>query len=285
MATKMRTRAIIPSAARALRRLIPRRHVAPLYKYRSMATDEDKQHTLDILDHCALHAANASSFNDPFECRCRFSFEAREEVKNERARQYLLENEPALAEERAAELAPGRWRAMESRSAHFHDLIRDNIGVVAFGARPDDILMWSHYAGRHNGICLQFRCTRPEHIDFFVHAHRVRYRRNVPVVNFYTTSDKEKAHAYALTKAKHWRYEGESRIVIPNAEEEGRVVQIPRGALTAVFLGACISDENRQLVLKRLVSAAQSEAVRVYQGEISPDTYKLNFPCIEPCLE
>lgn len=258
-----------------------------LYKYRSMATAQAVTHTLDILDHHRLYCAPPSSFNDPFECRCELSFEAREETKNERAKRWLLEHRPDLSEEQAATLAPERWRTMEERTGNeqLHEVLRDDLGIVSFGPQPDDILMWSHYAGRHNGICLEFRPTRLEHVEFFGQAQRVRYQRRMPAINFYTTSEIERARAYALTKAEHWRYEGESRIVIPNAEEEGRFVQIPRGALTAVFLGACITDDNRQLVLKRLVSAAQSETVRVYQAEISPDTYELMFPRIEPDLD
>ncbi len=34
--------------------------------------------------------------------------------------------------------------------------VRASLGVICFSERSDSLLMWSHYADNHNGICIEF---------------------------------------------------------------------------------------------------------------------------------
>lgn len=253
-----------------------------LFKYRSMANDQEVRHTLAILDNRKLFCPAPSSFNDPFECRSRLSFDAPTEIKHARAKEWLLGHDSELTEDQAAELAPSRWKKMEEGTDEFYEYLRHGIGIASFGGTPADILMWSYYASSHTGICLEFRASREEHAAFFGLAQEVHYQQELPTVNFYTATVPERLRAYVLTKAERWRHEAEWRIII-DAEREGRFVPIPPGALTAVFLGARISDRNRGLVQQRLVSAARAGEVQVYQARVSPDAYKLTLSQVEPC--
>ena len=84
-----------------------------LFKYRSMATPEAKQHTLDIFVNQQLFCPPPDSFNDPFECRAKVSFDAPVSKKNACAKERLILENPAMTEAEAKRLTPARWRKEE----------------------------------------------------------------------------------------------------------------------------------------------------------------------------
>lgn len=255
-----------------------------VYKYRSMAKAKDVSYTLDILDRHRLYCAAPSSFNDPFECRCTLVFDAPIDVKNTRAVEHLRGERSDLSPEQLASLAHRRWQQLENRDpSEFRRQLQEDTGIVSFGVRPDVSLMWSHYAGSHNGICLEFRASAEHHAEFFAQVLKVHYSSDFPVVNFYTDSPLQRLHAYVLTKARHWSHEQEWRLVLHEPPSD-RFVPIPRGLLTAVFLGARISTTNRNLVLSRLVAPAASGAIRVYQAALAPNAYQLRFATVVPSI-
>ena len=88
--------------------------------------------------------------------------------------------------------------------------------------RNDSVLMWSHYANKHEGVCLQFRGLE----SLRTPPLRVIYSDNYPVVDlleyepFVDRQDetsrakqKEMIERMHLTKAKDWNYECEWRII------------------------------------------------------------------------
>ena len=46
-----------------------------LYKYRSLRTNKDRNHTLRILTHNEIYFAKCTEFNDPFDCHLHISVE------------------------------------------------------------------------------------------------------------------------------------------------------------------------------------------------------------------
>src|SRR4030043_288985 len=136
-----------------------------LYKYRSMATQDARKHTLDILDKVRLYCPAPMSLNDPFECQAVISFDAHEDVKNQRAKEQLMGENRHVPEMEARRRAPERWRQQEAdQGAEFRRWLRKDTGMICFSTRNDDILMWSHYAGSHNGICIEFGLTQERRV-------------------------------------------------------------------------------------------------------------------------
>ncbi len=224
-----------------------------LFKYRSMATPEAKEHTLDIFVNHRLFCPAPESFNDPFECQAKISFEAPLSEKNALAKKHLMSESPAMTEAEAKRLAPARWQQAEKRDfPSIRRSILNAIGVVSFSTIKDDILMWSHYAGGHNGICIEFSCTNESHVDFVGQALEVHYQQDFPIAKFYATDMSEKitaAKALILTKAEHWKYEQEWRI-IRDVSGNSRYLTLPKGIISAIYFGCKISDENRDEVLR-----------------------------------
>ena len=112
--------------------------------------------------------------------------------------------------------------------------------------------MWSHYADGHTGICIEFEATNQT--EFFGEAQPVIYQDEVPALNFLPASQDEKMEAMLLTKAKHWEYEREWRIIHPYSElapghgEKRFALHL----LSGVVFGCQFPEEHEQEILKWL---------------------------------
>lgn len=242
-----------------------------------MATSESVRHTLDIIDKGRLFCSAPASFNDPFECQVSISFDATVQVKNRRAKEHILRENQNMSESEAERIAATRWQQIERDGLQdLQHWLRYDTGVVSFSACNDDILMWSHYAGSHQGICIEFHCCDESHMDFFGLIQRVKYQQELPRINFYTTHKVKMAEALILTKAKHWSYEQEWRR-IEDASNGNRFVDIPEGCISAIYLGCQLSEAGRQVILDHIEGSGSCKGIRVYQAERQCDAYGLSF--------
>ncbi len=84
-------------------------------------------------------------------------------------------------------------------------------GVCCLSEICDDILMWSHYAAQHTGVCIGIRPDRIAGKLF----RPVEYSDVVPLLDAweYIRGDGDKFLKLGLTKASHWSYEKEWRTV------------------------------------------------------------------------
>lgn len=239
-----------------------------LYKYRSMASRTGAERAMDILVNNQLYAAAPETFDDLFECRSTMNFDAPKEAKIAGAqRQY-----PGLD---ATELL-NKCAELESKDhSPILDRFRAGMGAICLFTRPDDLLMWAYYGGGHNGICIELRATKThDQIDFIAKAFHARYCRDFPVVNFYTDEQTVKLEKYLLSKSEAWQHEDEWRVLI-NEPPENRLIPLPRGMISAVYLGARISDANRQKVLDWRDNNEAAADVDLYELHPAKAAYKL----------
>ena len=125
----------------------------------------------------------------------------------------------------------------------YTERITEQIGVLCLSGVKNDILMWSHYADAHRGICLEF----DGHFEFFASTQEVKYSRVRPRINPFRQNHEEMMEAALLTKAEHWKYEQEWRQV--HYQKGPGVYQYPPEALTGVILGAQIAPHDQEKVL------------------------------------
>lgn len=111
-------------------------------------------------------------------------------------------------------------------------------GACCFSELGDDILMWSHYADGHRGVCFVFDRSIPPFSD----AKKVQYQTKYPISE--GKSVDEILRALCLTKSDQWSYEREWRIL----RGEPGYVQYDEGGLCRVVCGCEISDELFDLI-------------------------------------
>jgi len=251
-----------------------------LYKYQAI-TD----YSIDALEKRKWWYSSPSSFNDPFEFKLIIPDAGSiNKVKNiDRVREHFAQDiierggvsiedkntspeeivklvkdhlQKQYSDERLVELLVGRYQ---------NDLY--GLGVVSLTENNDDILMWSHYATFHKGICLEFDTDGPDR-NVFV---KVIYSNDYPGLDFEYFPDIYKLFTTQLvTKSTHWSYEREWRCI---RTANGLFPYF--GRLSGVIFGARISEQHKE----KIKAILKGENINFFQARLHPCEYKL---IIEP---
>jgi len=220
-----------------------------LYKFRPI-----DDHTKRVFSHNELHITAPIELNDPFECQADITVGA----VSADDRRVVLERvrvlHPELTPDQATAFAnriirePADSGAAKEMRELAQARFRAEAGILSLTERNDDILMWSHYADKHQGICVQFEVDVDS--DLLAQARRVVYQESLPCVELFRSSPPEMVQAALLTKASHWSYEREWRVIVPGTGTCNRT--FAEEALSGVILGAQVSDASRCRVLRWL---------------------------------
>ncbi|MBA3571840.1 MAG: DUF2971 domain-containing protein [Pyrinomonadaceae bacterium] len=132
------------------------------------------------------------------------------------------------------ELLPTLYRllepaALEQLSPAIDGFLNMSVGILCLSEVNDSLLMWSHYTDSHRGFVVGFDSEN----SFFSHKRtdqdefgflrRVEYTPERPQVVLSDTSSGQ----WFQTKAEHWAYEREWRILRVLAEAGYRVDRLP----------------------------------------------------------
>lgn len=230
-----------------------------LYKYKKLDQFSEK-----IFAKRELWFSNANDFNDPFEFSIPISFSGTDEQWREVwMKQSRLQN-PSLSEEelnrtvdidlrRGNHKDPSLLKQMEE--AYLSEL-RKEINVCCFTKRNDDILMWSHYADYHRGICLEFNRSN----EFFKSVIKVKYRSYFPKLNRFTTPPEEQTPTIVRTKHIEWEYEKERRLLATPGPHK-----FSDDCLIGVIFGCKMKNKDKDNI--RNLLRDWSTSVQFYQAQ------------------
>ena len=246
-----------------------------LYKYRSLSPPETRGFTLDIIRNNEIHFASSSSFNDPFESK----FALRVGATPQQRLTYWTNGfrNAGQSQQNAEALAQQYNTRFEQYPDDFHEAefgkileeeIPQQAALLSLSTRPDDLLMWAHYASSHEGICLKFAVSVEQ--PFFTVAQEVEYSHDYPEFNYFTSTSEEKLNKSVLTKSNHWKYEAEYRIIDPGGAPGCR--SFHPALLAGVILGADISDPDRDDVI-----ALVGDRAPIYRAELDRSQFRINI--------
>jgi len=117
------------------------------------------------------------------------------------------------------------------------DFIWENIskyGVICYSTEDSNILLWSHYADNHKGMCLVFDVPKPISKGFY----EVKYTKSFPKINLNATKEDlgPEIIKVVTTKAEVWSYEKEYRqiLLMKNCftDYPGEIVEVIFGCRT-----------------------------------------------------
>ena len=211
-----------------------------LYKYRPV-----NQHTKRIITHNELYFPSPNEFNDPFDCKIPIWYEggSREDIST-MVRNALPELSTDEQNQIIEELLKNPINKLDEDMLQIRN---KNYGICSLTEKKDDILMWSHYAENHSGICLEFKVTTD---SLFGSAQKVKYDESYPVIRRFDSSAQQQFDSSFLTKSKQWEYEKEWRII--KKIENQQNFKFPKHLLTGVILGCKVTYEGRKQVLQWL---------------------------------
>jgi hypothetical protein len=181
---------------------------------------------------------------------------------------------------------PWEWRSVYSDDGftqeaieETHRQIVEDYGVTCFGEFWNNILMWSHYADKHRGICLGFDI--PDGV-----IRKVIYEPHVEVIGSLTglsteneivTEGTRLLNKLFETKYVGWQYESEYRVngSREDRDEETGFYFVPFG--DELILKEVIAGARYRMSKKPIEDALKgySEAVDIKKAAISSTQFEI----------
>jgi len=216
----------------------------PQYVYKYRVSDTTKNPYFDsIIKTNSLKFSSPEEFNDPFDCQLQpVIFPSQEEVM-----QFLNRIAPTLPPDIISNYAtyaitnPQKFAEILKNAIKF-----DDKGILCLSKESDNILLWSHYADKHYGVCLKFDML--EDPDFFSIPLTVKYEKDYPIYNHMTESN-DVVTKMIKTKFELWEYEKEIRIF----KHVKGICKFKKTALTEIIFG-CNTPQAEINRIKNLVS-------------------------------
>ncbi|MDD2797009.1 MAG: DUF2971 domain-containing protein [Bacteroidales bacterium] len=215
----------------------------------------------------SLKFSSPKEFNDPFDCHnslLRFDFD-HVLVDNELKNKFTNRGDRRKA------------KRLLSKKENYEQLIdreKKRFKMSCFSESYKNVLMWSHYADKHKGICIGFKFS-PVYRDRFVLAVVKYIEKIIPLDG---SSDVPSTILYWLTtKSKFWGYEAEIR-AITKAKELNSVeyVKYEKEDVVEIIFGCKISNNEIDLALKAIKDGGfKMPSIRIYKMIIDEDTFSL----------
>ena len=274
-----------------------------LFKY----CDFSKTHDKENLANNKVWLSNVDNFNDPYDSSLTYSYEA---ILNQKIKGNGLEflfkgidlrkfslskeeeteilNAPNIIRkmievmgtkdteltESKKEQMPGIFKkAIEEYPRPFIEASRSNAFISCFSEINTSIIMWSHYACKHKGFCIEYNIK--EDISS-VHFYPVFYEKKLFDLTKYLLVKKEEFNNFALliaclTKSKEWEYEKEWRLIPFYVVDKGTEWHMPKP--TALYVGAKANPDDEQW----LKGFAQDNRIHFYKEKIDEKEFKIYF--------
>jgi hypothetical protein len=214
-----------------------------------------------------LWFSKPTEFNDPFDCYT-------ELVEFRQPGQHMKD----IAADRYRHLPRTERRAigrnLAAQPAFINQIYREllkqtmNImGICCFTTKNDNVLMWSHYANNHRGICLIFDPLVD--LSYFLIAG-VTYTDEFEPLNYFQNTD-DALMKMAVTKSLDWAYESETRVILP--QQNGRRA-FNKKALKGVIFGCRTSDTDIEEIQAILHGSGYNE-IYFQKARMETNRFKL----------
>ncbi|MEW8418841.1 MAG: DUF2971 domain-containing protein [Candidatus Thiodiazotropha endolucinida] len=260
------------------------------YLYHWQAFNPD--HLITTIRDYEVWCSKPSSFNDPWDCKPSYNTDIiKDEAEFERHIQWYgritrdhhphIPDSEIISRQNSFRKNPDEFAQLTKQfSSEMQSTIDQQYRVFCLCPDVHNTLMWSHYATKHKGICMEFS-TRNEVISC---ALRVEYDSNYPFMRLYSDDPNENLIPI-LTKSDAWNYEHEYRLVAQEKSfatthktlfSKDNYLTLPKGALTSVIVG-CQGPlkEIHELVKTHAPDITVKQAVRI------PNRYALSIQSID----
>lgn len=222
-----------------------------LWKYRKWDSDG---HTRRMITDGELFYAKTEQLNDPLEISWYIRLPIDEGELDLFSRELCAMTFPHdTPQERAAHFGTMKQSIRDLRLEHGGTIIPAFVGfqfgLLCMTKINNDVLMWSHYADHHRGVCVGIRteCLAGKRIL------KVSYSDDVPLLDCwdYVYRNREMFVDASRTKGLHWQYENEWRTVHHPGPQK-----YP-GCVDRVVIGLKATDETRAAVYDAIEAAGR----------------------------
>jgi len=270
-----------------------------LYKYCS-------PERIDVLKNGCLRFSQPPVFNDPFESSPAF-LNLADRKTMERASK-IEGARTGMPEEYRQHMLDGLFsesgdQARKAVAGLLLEILGRGVGVLSLTAKPDNLLMWAHYAKSHEGFVIGFKTNDPflsrpgARRDAANDLRRVIYSAQRPKPQFLANVGLIEMY---FTKSKNWEYEEEWRMFTSLPEEDSRdaiiasvaniaqfgspgssqpypvrLFDFPAACVERIIVGCRATDETQNTISE--IAAAKYPHAKLLKAVISPTDFKLEL--------
>lgn len=274
-----------------------------------------------VLENCSLRWREPKQFNDPFDHQISFTFPFTQEqfstaLAEEVERLVYAIEAPVFIEETRLNMMVKMLRERRNilpkegvisalqegveKSGQLFQQYQDNINslisndlnrsrVLCVSEKNDNVVMWSHYADSHSGVCIRLQCI--EEIDnTLLMAKPVNYTGSFPVFPLLQEHVKhltgecpidfaELLNKIPYVKHKHWGYENEWRVHVPHEEPENNDGyndwRENNRVFGAIYFGCRIAKKEVEELMK--IIDVMYPHMEVYRAKPSDKEFKIEY--------
>ena len=270
-----------------------------LYKYASWQEKDNDNLTRKNIKASALYFNMPDSFNDPFDNAP--SYDISTESRRELVNRFVQYNRGKYDDNLLAEVRNIPASAFNKifKGTNFKKFNIAKRGITCFSRDNANILMWSHYANNHSGVCLGFDIDESdEHLDEFFDENKNQKLfpngkacRLLPIMYVPVTArpsidmtDEQKSWLEILTfKSDLWKYEQEVRIMVHSYDQRifPRTLCYKPDCLKEIICGANMKLKTF-IDLKNFVDKLpNASSISIFVATLSDSDYKLLIKKLE----
>ena len=230
-----------------------------VYKYRKLET-----FTENIFSKNEIWFEKPVNFNDPFDCK--YSYE---EIPNvDLMKQYIQKNFKNINIE---DLDLNKYKELiyAKLNKELKEII-SNDGLSCFSKNNDNILMWSHYADSHKGVCIKFDMLSD--LDFFMIPIEIVYKDEYPKFDILNSENENLYDSIYKIKANCWKYEEEVRI----RKKKSGLHNFNKNCLTDIYFGLNTTEDD-VYKYRKILTDYSYQNVGLFKAVPSFNQYKINF--------
>jgi Protein of unknown function (DUF2971) len=228
--------------------------------------------TLKILINSELFFGIPKEFNDPLDCKFTLTIDPQPSIEEIRKFYTNLKLSEDEIEKKIEQAKYDNFLFQKDIENDYNENLRKEFCISCFSERNDNILMWSHYANKHKGICLKFDWKI--HSEYFS-GYKVIYKKKLPEITYNGRGELEAASIF-LTKLNHWKYEKEIRAITKIEKGIQKAAFNPK-ALKGIIFGEQIAISDKQTIMNIIKGNTEYHNVEFSNAFIEKKSLKMKF--------
>ncbi|MBT0329008.1 DUF2971 domain-containing protein [Morganella morganii subsp. morganii] len=225
--------------------LVKHPEITSLFKYCPIGKNQ-----LSALAQRKIWYSKPAKFNDPFDTKFTVT-----------GRRHVFEQE-----------VDSQKKSLDELLVTFQSGI-ENLGILSLASCKTNLLMWSHYASAHKGMCLEFKRVNNTALADDEKTKPMKYNNSYPSIQATSLLSETSALSNKIrilhTKSKHWEYEQEWRHIV----EQGDKLYPWPAALTSVYFG-CKADMSDINLVKSIITGIN---VKYHKAELYKEGFGIYF--------
>lgn len=169
---------------------------------------------------------------------------------------------------------------LDNTNTTVYKKLLSTFSVCCFSKNMDNILMWSHYADHHRGVCLEWEINEEDSrikgaLNSVIYENELITLDNVQrTEDGYLDLNVSSNGKFILQKLKNWEYEEEMRIynICEDPQLRGKSLDF-LGELTSIYFGTKAIQDDIELVK---FNTSHISDLKYYKVDLNTTTIKYN---------